>query len=148
MNYSREKYGQDADGNRGTMVGGVEIVDEDTEEIVEKLYEAFTNGRISGNAEITLSVEVGREEYEDVDTDVDIGEYVDELLAKMEKDAENPESDIEKEDVDFIKEEIEAHREKIQREKEEKKKAKEIKSTLGNEKGEHQTGALKQGCSS
>jgi len=97
MKYSKSKYGQDADGNRGKDVIEVEIEDVDEEEILDQLYDNFITGTISGKAEISISVEVSREVWEEVPDEVNVQDYMDALLVRMKKDP-----DIEPEEVEEV----------------------------------------------
>lgn len=81
----REVYGEDADGNRGVMTDMYELeyTKQEKEDIAEILYEAFVSlCGITGGATIV---------YNDIEIEVEIEEYHDELitLARADKDLSN-----------------------------------------------------------
>ena len=78
MKVWREKYGQDADGNRGVMMTFTELeyTEQENEEIAEILYNKGYNSQDSGTFDI---------EYEDHDVSIEVSEYSEEI-AKIEKD--------------------------------------------------------------
>lgn len=78
-----EIYGDDADGNRGVMQYVVEIEDSDADDIIEALYEDFIDGAKAGAKTIRLyCAKAG----EDVDVEVDIEDYITELIARADAD--------------------------------------------------------------
>jgi len=94
MKIERDLYGADADGNRGIDVVSVELDDspEEREEIVEKIYETFLDGRVSGTVEIEL---------EGYDVEVYIEDYLDELKESVLNDGDAP-----IESIEFLAEEL------------------------------------------
>lgn len=77
-----ENYGEDIDGNRGQLILNCEITDEDTEIIVDELYDLFLCGE-EGEQEIYLYCHK-TDDLEPVL--VDIEDYLEELIEKAESD--------------------------------------------------------------
>ena len=81
--YSMEN--QDIDGNRGMRVLNCEIDDDDTEAIVNELYERFLEMNSEGTHTVTLTSE---QFGEDVEIEVKLDDYIKELVEKFENDYE------------------------------------------------------------
>jgi hypothetical protein len=78
----KEIYGDDADGNRGMAVINYEITDDDKDEVCEKLYDLFIDGETGEQCILMYCHLTG----EDVSVEVDIDEYIDELIKVADKD--------------------------------------------------------------
>ena len=85
MKTYNELYGADADGNRGVWVKGYNIEDSDSTIIVEQLYEDFVNGTETGIRTIFL---VDKITEEDIELEVEIEDYLAELVKKAREDEE------------------------------------------------------------
>ena len=83
MKTYNELYGADADGNRGIWVKGYDIEDSDTADIVEQLYEDFVNGSEYGSKTIFL---IDDKTEEDIELEVEIEDYLAELVKKARED--------------------------------------------------------------
>ncbi len=80
--YKDDYYGADADGNRGVTSIEYELESCDTEDIIEKIKEDFFMGEFKGTKTIELySYEL--DEY--ISVEVDIENYLEELLDVFEK---------------------------------------------------------------
>ena len=78
-----ENYGADADGNRGEKQFVVEVEQSDCDDIVEELYELFLEDETTGTKTIMLyCARVG----EDVDVEVEIDDYIAELIERADAD--------------------------------------------------------------
>lgn len=79
MRIWKEKYGCDADGNRGVMMTFYELENTQDErwEIAEKLYESFVD---------LTTVKMHEIEYEDIVIEVELDEYYPELLEMLKED--------------------------------------------------------------
>ena len=77
-------YGADADGNRGIWVKGYQIEDSDSTIIVEQLYEDFVNGAETGIRTVFLIDDNITEE--DIEIEVEIEDYLAELVKKARED--------------------------------------------------------------
>ena len=84
MRVWRELYGDNADGNMGVMVDMYEVEDSDKEEIIELLYPYYAEQNIIKGL-ITIT-------YEELDIEVEISDYEEELLEKYF--CENNEDDV------------------------------------------------------
>ena len=80
MKTYNELYGADADGNRGVCVKGCQIEDSD---IVEQLYEDFVNGTETGIRTVFL---IDDKTEEDIELEVEIEDYLAELVKKARED--------------------------------------------------------------
>ena len=83
MKTHNELYGSDIDGNRGIWIKEYEIEDSDTADIVEQLYEDFINGDENGIRTIFLIDNVTEE---DIELEVEIEDYLTELVEKARED--------------------------------------------------------------
>lgn len=83
MKTHNELYGSDIDGNRGIWIKEYEIEDSDTDDIVEQLYEDFINGDESGIRTIFLIDNITEE---DIELEVEIEDYLTELVEKARED--------------------------------------------------------------
>lgn len=78
----REIYGQDADNNRGMEVINYEIEADDKDEVCEKLYDLFLDGE-TGTQCIMMYCHITGE---DISVEVEIEDYLDELIAMADAD--------------------------------------------------------------
>ena len=83
MRTYNELYGTDANNNRGIWVKEYEIEDTDTDAIVEQFYEDFINGDERGIRTIFL---VDEKTEEDIELEVEIEDYLAELVKKARED--------------------------------------------------------------
>ena len=83
MKTYNELYGDDADGNRGIWVKEHEIEDSDSTNIVEQLYEDFVNGTETGIRTVFL---IDDKTEEDIELEVEIEDYLAELVKKARED--------------------------------------------------------------
>ena len=83
MKTYNELYGADADGNRGIWIKEYQIEDSDTANIVEQLYEDFVNGAETGIRTIFLIDNITEE---DIELEVEIEDYLAELVKKARED--------------------------------------------------------------
>ena len=83
MKTYNELYVADADGNRGIWVKGHEIEDSVSTIIVEQLYEDFLNGAENGLRTIFLIDDITEE---DIEIEVEIEDYLAELVKKARED--------------------------------------------------------------
>ncbi len=78
-----EIYGDDIDGNRGVKQFVVEVEDSDADDIVEALYDGFLEDNTTGKQTILLyCARAG----EDVEVEVDIDDYIENLIEKADAD--------------------------------------------------------------
>lgn len=78
----KEIYGQDADNNRGMAVINYEIEADDKDEVVEKLYDLFIDGEAGEQCILMYCHLTG----EDVSVEVDIDEYIEDLIKMADAD--------------------------------------------------------------
>ena len=83
MKTYNELYGADADGHRGIWVKGYQIEDSDSTVIVEQLYEDFVNGAENGIRTVFL---IDDKTEEDIELEVEIEDYLAELVKKARED--------------------------------------------------------------
>ena len=83
MKTYNELYGADADGNRGIWIKGYDIKDSDSTNIVEQLYEDFVNGTENGIRTVFLIDDITEE---DIEIEVEIEDYLVELVKKARED--------------------------------------------------------------
>ena len=84
MKTYNELYGADADGNRGVWIKEYRIEDSDSTIIVEQLYEDFVNGAETGIRTVFLIDDNITEE--DIELEVEIEDYLAELVKKARED--------------------------------------------------------------
>lgn len=78
----KEMYGCDADGNRGMATINYEIEADDCDEVCEKLYEQFLEGATGTQCILMYCHITG----EDIEVEVEIEDYLDELIAMADAD--------------------------------------------------------------
>lgn|SRR5574343_2975 len=90
MKCFKNTYGADADNNRGMQVIDYEIESTDKDEICEKLYDLFISGETKGKHNIFMYCYI---KDEDVEIEVDIEDYIEDLIQLAENDDDLKEDD-------------------------------------------------------
>lgn len=101
MKFYKEVYGQDADNNRGMAVINYEIEKEDRDEVCEKLYDRFISGEDTGKHNVFMYCHITDEEIE---IEVDIKDYIDNLIKMAQNDDDLKEDDEFQEWIKKLKE--------------------------------------------
>lgn len=83
-------YGADVDNNRGMEVIDYEIENTDKDEICEKLYDLFISGETKGKHNIFMYCYI---KDEDIEIEVDIEDYIEDLIQLAENDEDLKEDD-------------------------------------------------------
>ena len=101
MKCYKENYGADADGNRGTASISYVIESTDNDEICEKLYDRFISGEDTGKHNVFMYCHITDEEIE---VEVDIEDYIDNLIKMAQNDDDLKEDDEFQEWIKKLKE--------------------------------------------
>lgn len=104
MKFYKEICGDDIDGNRGTSIINYEIEKSDTDEIVDKLYDRFKEGWSQGETIIEFYCPLIDD---DIQIEVNIDDYLKELIAKAEQDDDYLKDDDFTEYVRELRQELE-----------------------------------------